>query len=79
MNFGGCCFEIIEQKNNKVCKQEQVFFKKENEEGELAKITKEQFYKLEDEQKAAQTLEAETMAKEIDVAMNLNELKLDKR
>ena len=56
-----------------------MFFKKENEEGELAKITKEQFYKLEEEQEAADLLDAETHAKEIDVAMNLNELKLDKR
>ena len=56
MNWAGCCFEVVEQKNNKVQKQEKLFFQKENEAGDLKEITSDIFYKLEEEKTASEAI-----------------------
>ena len=78
-NWAACCFEIVEQKNNKVQKEEKLFFQKQTDAGDLKAITQDQFYKIETNRIAAEEAEEEIEFKENEIAMNLKEVWLDKR
>ena len=77
-NFA-CMFEVVEQKNNKIQTQKQFFYEKQNEEGDLKEITKDEYNTIEANREAAEAAQDEIEVKEKEVSMGLKEVMLDKR